>query len=351
VPTDAVRWEVPELVFPRPNVSARATDPAYDIVYTESVFGFAVVRRADGEAIFNTTTYVGESASFRPLVFQEQYMEISTHLPSDANIYGLGERVRPLRLDAGLTYTMWSADEATPVNQNVYGVHPYYMELRRGQAHGVVRPGTAAARRPCRGYSSLRFTRREESSFGPRRTAADEQQRHGRGPEQPLADVPSHRRRLRLLLFPGAWPDRGNTKVAGGMLIAMLRAAGVMLPLPAQGPTPAAVNEQYTELIGRPYLPAYWTLGFHQCRWGYDTLDDVRAVVAGYRDADIPLETMWIDIDYMEDYKDWTFDPERYPQGDVKAFIDELHANGQHNVLIVDPAIKNETGCVAPPSP
>src|SRR5690242_6685050 len=65
-----------------------------------------------------------------------------------------------------------------------------------------------------------------------------------------------------------------------------------------QGPTPAAVNEQYTALIGRPILPAYWTLGFHQCRYGYRNLDEVKEVVARYRDADIPLETMWIDIEY-----------------------------------------------------
>jgi alpha-glucosidase (family GH31 glycosyl hydrolase) len=66
----------------------------------------------------------------------------------------------------------------------------------------------------------------------------------------------------------------------------------------SQGPTPSAVNEQYTALVGRPFLIPYWTLGFHQCRWGYDALSDVRAVVNNYRAADIPLEAMWIDIEY-----------------------------------------------------
>ena len=59
------------------------------------------------------------------------------------------------------------------------------------------------------------------------------------------------------------------------------------------------MNDQYTQLIGRPYLPPYWSMGLHQCRWGYDALDDVKEVVARYRAADIPLEAMWIDIEYV----------------------------------------------------
>lgn len=67
--------------------------------------------------------------------------------------FGLGERVRPLKLERNRQYTMWNADEAMPVNDNVYGSHPFYMELQPdGTAHGLVRSDTIASLR----FASLR---------------------------------------------------------------------------------------------------------------------------------------------------------------------------------------------------
>jgi alpha-glucosidase (family GH31 glycosyl hydrolase) len=57
-------------------------------------------------------------------------------------------------------------------------------------------------------------------------------------------------------------------------------------------------------------------------RWGYRTLDEVSAVVAGYQAAAIPLEVMWTDIDYMYKFRDFTFDPNRFNAGDMRKFVD-----------------------------
>lgn len=77
--------------------------------------------------------------------------------------------------------------------------------------------------------------------------------------------------------------------------------------------------------------------GFHQCRWGYRNVTISKEVVANYKKAQIPLDTMWNDIDYMDSYKCFTNDAERFPLDTWRPFIDQLHKDGQHYVLITDP--------------
>ncbi len=66
------------------------------------------------------------------------------------------------------------------------------------------------------------------------------------------------------------------------------------------GPSPYDVVQQYLEVIGRPYMPPYWALGFHLCRWGYRGAGPgTAAVVERMRAAGIPHDVQWNDIDYM----------------------------------------------------
>jgi alpha-glucosidase len=107
------------------------------------------------------------------------------------------------------------------------------------------------------------------------------------------------------------------------------------------GPTPAAVVEQLTRLTGRPALPPLWALGYHQSRWSYASEAEVEGIVRGFRERGIPLDAVHIDIDYMRDFRVFTWDPERFP--DPSAMIARLHAQGVRVVPIVDPGIKRDT--------
>ena len=110
------------------------------------------------------------------------------------------------------------------------------------------------------------------------------------------------------------------------------------------GPTANDVVKQYSQVVGTPALPPYWALGFHQCRYGYQNVDQVRDVVDNYRRHNLPLETMWTDIDYMDQNMDFTLDPINFPQHKMKNLVDDLHSRHQHYVLIIDPAIKKKSG-------
>ena len=90
------------------------------------------------------------------------------------------------------------------------------------------------------------------------------------------------------------------------------------------GPSPQSAVEQYGALIGLPTWQPLWGFGFHLCRWGYTTVNETRDQVVAMREAGIPLETMWNDIDLYHSFRDFTTDPVSFPIDEVKAFIEEL---------------------------
>lgn len=107
-------------------------------------------------------------------------------------------------------------------------------------------------------------------------------------------------------------------------------------------PTAYAIARTLHKAIGRCYLPPLWAFGYGQSRFGYKTPADFREVVSRHREAGVPLDWVCMDIDYMDRFIDFTFDPKRFP--DPKAFVAEMAAENIHLVPIVDAGVKVEPG-------
>ena len=106
--------------------------------------------------------------------------------------------------------------------------------------------------------------------------------------------------------------------------------------------SPEEALERYSSLTGRPPLPPRWALGYHQSRWGYKSEADVKAIVEGFRKFDLPLSALHLDIDYMDGYRVFTVDQDRFP--DLASLVRDLESQGVRIVVIIDPGIKRDEG-------
>ncbi|KAJ7954091.1 Alpha-xylosidase [Quillaja saponaria] len=289
------RWEVPDNLLPReqppaskqtigrsrknPITVSEYSGSELIFSYTADPFGFAVKRKSNGQTLFNSSS--DKSDPFGEIVFKDQYLEISTKLPKDASLYGLGENTQPhgIKLYPNDPYTLYTTDiSAINLNADLYGSHPVYMDLRN---------------------------------------VGGEPYSHA------------------VLLLNSNGMDvfyRGTSltyKVIGGVFDFYFFA----------GPTPLGVVDQYTSFIGRPAPMPYWAFGFHQCRWGYHNLSVVEDVVENYQKAKIPLDVMWTDDDHMDGHKDFTLNPIAFPRPKYLAFLDRIHSTGLKYIVLIDPGI------------
>ena len=99
-----------------------------------------------------------------------------------------------------------------------------------------------------------------------------------------------------------------------------------------------AICKEFRTLIGRSYIPPKWAFGLAQSRWGYKTEEDVREVARQYKEHDLPLDMICMDIDYMQDYADFTVNKERFP--DLAKLSADLKAQGIRLVPIIDAGVR-----------
>ncbi|HWI66593.1 MAG TPA: TIM-barrel domain-containing protein [Symbiobacteriaceae bacterium] len=199
-------------------------------------------------------------------------------MPEDEHYYGFGQKIGFLDR-RGKKMEMWTTDDPlhTPTTEPLYQSIPFFMALRNGQAHGFFVDTVA------RSYFDM-------GSLDPANTYTVEVL-------SPLFDA---------YIFAG--------------------------------PSMKAIIGRYTELTGRMELPPMWSLGFHQCRWSYYPEARIRELAATFREKQIPCDVLWLDIDYMDGYRVFTWDRERFP--DPTVMTADLEAQGFKTVVIVDPGVK-----------
>ncbi|TIC52139.1 hypothetical protein E3Q03_03394 [Wallemia mellicola] len=304
-------FQVPEEIFERPQFTADESlkdNSDLQFEYSEAPFAFWISRRSDGDILFDTrlseipsydepynANDTSASISVMPnhnIIFEPQYIQLSSALPQNANIYGLGQVTSPsYRRNSSYTrQSFWNADQGgfafgdnsagTPTDTNLYGTHPFYLENR-------VRGGAS--------YNHGLFFL------------------HTGGLETWLRDG--------LIQFRAMSGIVDFYVISGG-----------------EGQNkPNDVIQQYSDLVGKPYLIPYWSLGFHLLRWGYYNDTALKASIYRMREERIPQESQWMDIEYMVKMRDFTVDPDSF--SNLTNIVADLHEHGQKFIPMIDNGI------------
>lgn len=98
------------------------------------------------------------------------------------------------------------------------------------------------------------------------------------------------------------------------------------------------VVKNYTALTGRMEMPPLWSLGYQQCRFSYFSQEEVRELVKTFEEKDIPLDVVYLDIDYMYGFRVMTFKTPNFD--DAAGLISDLKEKGIKTITIIDPGVK-----------
>ncbi|KAF5974245.1 alpha-glucosidase precursor (maltase) [Fusarium coicis] len=204
----------------------------------------------------------------------------------DSLVFEPAENIHDFHLGQNFTQTFWTNDagieHGNPIDGNIYGVHPFYQESRYHKGSNTTSHGVYA--------------------------------RNAHGQEWLLRTGT-----LTYRTIGGSFDLyflSGQNKQGGSTAIETMR-------------------QYHAGCVGLPAMQMFWTLGFHQCRLGYDTLDKIEAVVENYRATDIPLEAIWSDFDMFDGFRSFANNPVTFPPDRMAKWVDWLHKNEQYYVPLV----------------
>ncbi|XP_054162742.1 lysosomal alpha-glucosidase-like [Oppia nitens] len=212
------------------------------------------------------------------LIYTNQFIQLKNKLSSPL-IYGIGEQKAPFLKDTQWhMYSVFNHDQPGDSFRPLYGSHPFYVNIEdksTGLAHGVY----------LRNSNAMDILLQPEPAITWR----------------PIGGI------LDVFVFVGQSPDD--------------------------------VVRQYISLIGKPSMPPFWSLGYHQCRCCTqpNTLAEQMVITNRTIAAGIPFDVQWNAKEYMVQFNDFTLDEDRY--GGFGQWIEHLHDIGMHYVPIIDPGI------------
>ncbi len=254
-------------------------DSSDDIVQIRTSRMITVVRKNPLRIVFEDTagTILNEDDQANGMGWDGDKVRVWKKKPKDEQYFGLGEKTGTL-YRTYRSFTMWNSDIPAYKSDTdpLYQSVPFFYGIRNGRAYGIF------------------FDNSYRSTFD----------------------------------FGKESPNRYFFGAQGGEINYYFFA----------GSSPKEILSRYTELTGRMPLPPRWSLGYQQCRWSYYPESRVRTLAATFREKKIPCDVIYLDIDYMEGYRIFTWSKKNFPE--PKNMIGDLAKKGFKFVVIVDPGIK-----------
>jgi len=255
----------------------------HDVVEIITMSGVRVVALRDGciLTIFDEDgRVVVEDYQSPSLDSSSGFIETAKRRETNERYFGLGEKAKPMSRDRQ-TLVMWNTDTYAypPGTDPLYQSIPFFIAVREGIAHGIFFDN------PYRSFFDMGETIEECYKFG----------------------------------------------AAGGELNYYVFTGG-------RKRSPRNILRDYTSLTGRSPLPPLWALGYQQSRWSYYPEQRVRELARRFRESRIPADVIYLDIDYMDDFRVFTWNPTHFPN--PKQLISDLKDDGFRLVVIIDPGIK-----------